>query len=52
MTETGHVICVFPSVDEARLSCLDDYSLNDLLAAYYREFDDREVNVDTTPSRQ
>ena len=36
MTENGHVICVFPSIDEARQLCRDDYSLSELLSDYYQ----------------
>jgi hypothetical protein len=37
MTESGHVLCVFPSIEEAQSSCLEDYSLEDLLDAYHQE---------------
>lgn len=37
MSESGRVLCVFPSIEEVQVTGLEDYSLDDLLAAYYRE---------------
>ena len=34
MTDNGQVLCVYPSFEDARRYCLDDYSLSDLLAEY------------------
>ena len=46
MTENGHVICVFPSIDEAHLLCRDDYSLSELLSDYARGSAEEVIHAD------
>jgi hypothetical protein len=48
MTENGHVLCIFPSLEEAQTSCLEDYTLDDLQAAYAREYAADRLNADTS----
>jgi len=46
MSESGGVLCVFPSIEEAQVSGLEDYSLDDLLTAYYRECEPNIISSD------
>ena len=46
MNENGRVLGVFPSIEEAQASGLEEYSLDDLLAAYYQEYESDIIGSD------
>ena len=50
MSESGRVLCVFPSIEDVQVSGLDEYSLDDLLASYYQEHEPTIVGTDETLS--
>lgn len=46
MTGSGDVLCVVSSIGEAQSSYPEDYSLEELLAAYRREHETSTIHVD------